>query len=82
MCVEYRALDVTIPVESEPAKALENPARREAVGRCLSALLRGGGVPDVLAAAILDAKREARAKGLTDEDIDTEPKAWRTERKA
>jgi hypothetical protein len=40
-----KALDVTIPAESEAAKALETPARREAVGRYLSALLRGGGVP-------------------------------------
>jgi hypothetical protein len=75
-------VDVTIPIESEAAKALENPARREAVGRYLSGLLRGGRVPDVLAAAILDAKREARAKGLTDDDIDAELDAWRAEGKA
>jgi hypothetical protein len=66
---------VTIPIESE------DPARREAVGRYLSGLLSGGRVPDVLAAAMLDAKRDARAKGLTDEDIDAELEVWRAESK-
>jgi hypothetical protein len=31
--------------------------------------------------AIADLKREARANGLTDADIDAELEAWRTERK-
>jgi hypothetical protein len=75
-------VDVTIPVEPEAAKALNTPARREAVGRYLSGLLKGGRVRDVLAAAIADGKREARASGLTDEDIDAELEAWRAERKA
>jgi hypothetical protein len=34
-------------------------------------------VREVLAEAIADAKREARAKGLTDEEIDAELEAWR-----
>ena len=37
---------------------------------------------DVLAEAIAEAKREVRASGLTDEDIDAELEAWRGERKA
>ncbi len=65
-------VDVTIPVEPEVAKALENPVRREAAGRVLSGLLKGGHLRDTLAEAIADAKREARAKGLTDEAIDGE----------
>jgi hypothetical protein len=65
-------VDVTIPVEPEVAKALENPVRREAAGRVLSGLLKGGHLRDTLAEAIVDAKREARAKGLTDEAIDAE----------
>ncbi len=35
-------VDVMIPVDAEAAKALESPARREAVGRYLSGLLKGG----------------------------------------
>jgi hypothetical protein len=75
-------VDVSIPVDAEAARALESPARREAAGRYLSSLLKGGRVGDILAAAIADAKREARAHGLTDADIDAELEAWRTERNA
>lgn len=75
-------VEVTLPVDVEAAKALNAPARREAAGRYLSSLLTGGRVRDVLAEAIADVKREARASGLTDEDIDAELDAWRTERKA
>ena len=75
-------VDVILPVDAEAAKALDSPARREAAGRYLSSLLKGGRVRDVLAEAIADAKREARASGLTDEDIDAELEAWRAERKA
>lgn len=48
----------------------------------MSSLLTGGRVRDILAEAIADAKREARAGGLTDEDIDAELAAWRAERNA
>jgi hypothetical protein len=75
-------VEVIIPVDAEAARALENPARRAAAGRYLSGLLRGGHVPDVLAAAIADAKREARTNGLTDAAIDAELAAWRAERTA
>ena len=75
-------VDVMIPVDAEAAKALESPARREAVGRYLSILLGGGRARDVLAEAIAEAKREARAHGLTDEEIDAELAEWRAERQA
>jgi hypothetical protein len=75
-------VDVMIPVDPEAAKALESPARREAVGRYLSGLLKGGPARDVLAEAIAEAKREARAHGLTDEEIDAELDEWRAERLA
>ena len=77
-------VDVMIPVDAEAAKALESPARREAVGRYLSSLLKGGRARDVLAEAIAEAKREARAHGLTetDEEIDAELNEWRAERRA
>ena len=73
-------VDVTIPVDADLAKHLDTPARREAVGRYLSGLLRDGRVRDVLAEAIADAKREARVSGLTDEDIDAELQTWRADR--
>jgi hypothetical protein len=75
-------VDVTIPIDAEAAKALESPARREAVGRYLSSLLKGGRARDVLAEAIAEAKREARANGVTDEAIDAELNEWRAERLA
>jgi hypothetical protein len=75
-------VEVTLPVDAEAAKALNSPARREAAGRYLSGLLTGGRIHDVLADAITEAKREARASGLMDEDIDAELETWRGERKA
>ena len=73
-------VEVTIQVEPEVARALEDPVRREAAGRVLSGLLKGGQLRDTLAEAIIDAKREAREKGLTDEAIDAELEAWRADR--
>jgi hypothetical protein len=75
-------VDVMIPVDAEAAKALESSARREAVGRYVSALLKGGRARDVLAEAIAEAKREARARGLKDEEIDAELDEWRAELRA
>jgi hypothetical protein len=74
-------VDVAIPVDAEAAKALNSAARREAVGRYLRSLLKGGRVRDILAEAIAEAKREARAHGLTDEEIDAELDEWRAERR-
>jgi hypothetical protein len=75
-------IDVPIPIDVEAASALEAPARREAAGRYLSSLLKEGRLPAVLAEAIAEAKQEARANGLTDDDIDAEFAAWRAERRA
>jgi hypothetical protein len=75
-------INVTIPVDAEAARALESPARRRAVGRYLSELIMGGRARDVLVEAIAEAKHEAPASGLTDEDIDAELEAWRAERQA
>ena len=75
-------IDVVIPMDPEAAKALDSPARREAAGRALSALLIGDRLPAVLAEAIADAKREARANGLTDSAIESELAAWRAEPRA
>jgi hypothetical protein len=74
-------VDVTIPVDAEAAKALHNAARREAAGRYLSSLLTGGRIQEVLADAIAEAKLEARANGLTDQEIDAEFADWQAERR-
>lgn len=75
-----KTVDVTIPVDAEAAQALESPARRAAVGRYLSELLKGGRVRDGLATAIAEAKREARAGSSADEeDIDAEIEARQVE---
>lgn len=75
-------VDITIPVDAEAAKALESRARREAIGGYLSGLLKGERARHVLAEAITEAKREARAHGLTDEEIDAELDEWRAEQRA
>ena len=72
-------VDVTIPFEPEIARALENQVRREAAGRVLGGLLKGGLLRDVLGEVIAAAKRDARANGLTDAEIDAELRAWRDE---
>lgn len=77
-----RTVDVTIPLEPEAARCLESPERRQAIGRYLSGLLKGGRLRDVLAEAIADAKREARAAGLTDQEVEAELAVWRSERRA
>jgi hypothetical protein len=73
-------VDVMIPIDAEAATALGSRARREAVGRYLSGLLKEGRIRDILAEAIAAAKQEARAGGLTDEEVDAELEAWRAER--
>ena len=70
------------PIDADAAMAIETPARRAAAGRYLSSLLTGEGIPHALAETIVDAKQEARANGLTDEDIDAELEAWRAEPRA
>lgn len=70
-------IDVTIPLDAEAAKVLANPARREALGRYLSELLKSGRIRDALAGAIAETKNEARKNGLTDEAIEHELESWR-----
>ncbi len=72
-------ITISIPVEAEVADALKTPAQLEAAGRLLSSLIKGDQAEHFLGAAIAMAKSEARATGLTDEDIDAEIQAWREE---
>ena len=70
-------VEIAIPVDPAAARALGTSARREAAGRYLSTMLRRGGVQDALSEAIEEAKQEAQANGLTDEEVDRELEAWR-----
>jgi hypothetical protein len=72
---------VVIPVAPETARFLDDPACREALGRYLSEMRKSGRLREVLAEAMADLKREARAGGLTDDEIDAELATWRAERK-
>jgi hypothetical protein len=57
------------------------PRSGVAAGRYLSGLIKGGRARDLIEEAIAEAKREARAKGLTDSEIDAELRAWRSEQR-
>ena len=72
-------VEVSLPVDADAAKALNDPARRALAGRYLSNLLKGERVHEVLAEAIAEARHEARSRGLTDQEIDAELDAWRAE---
>jgi hypothetical protein len=74
-------VDVTIPVDPEAAVALADARNREAIGRLVSRVLRPHAGPTPLARAIAEIKSDARAAGLTDEDIDAELAAYNTERR-
>lgn len=76
-----KTVEVTIPVEPEAAMALADARNREAVGRLVSRVLRGGSGPTPLARAIAEMKRDARAAGLSDADIDAELAAYNAERR-
>jgi hypothetical protein len=73
---------VQIPVTPEAAAALADEERRRQVGAYISDLLRCAS-PEAaqLAALIREIKRDARAAGLTDADIDAELAAYNAERR-
>ncbi len=72
-------IDVTIPIDPAVAAPLANPRNRAAIGRLVTRVLRPRSGPSPLAQAIADLKAEARASGLTDDDIDAELAAYNAE---
>jgi hypothetical protein len=73
---------VPIPVSREAAKALADDRRRARVGQLVSDLLRPPSPDrDPLALLIAEVKTEARAGGLTDEEVDAELRAYNAERR-
>ena len=74
---------VKIEVTPEAAVALKDEERRLSVGRMISELLRPRTPEDhPLKAIFAEIKRDARAAGLTDEEIDAELAAYNAERRA
>jgi uncharacterized protein YdaT len=74
-------IDVLIPVEARLADRLADPALRARAGEVVSAMLREAAV-ERLDAAIAALKADAHARGLTDEIVDEELAAYKTERMA
>jgi hypothetical protein len=78
---EAPTVDVPIPVEAGVAVALGDAATRARVGRLVSRMLRPPSL-EGLGAAIAALKAEAHRRGLTDEIVDEELAAHKTERRA
>lgn len=74
-------VDIAIPVEPSVAAALADVRNREAMGRLVSRVLRPRPGPSPLSQAIAELKANARASGLTDEDVDVELAAYNAERR-
>jgi len=74
-------VDITIPVDAEAAAALVDERNRQMIGRLVSRVLRPASGPTPLARAIADMKKEPRAAGLSDADIDAELAAYNAERR-
>jgi hypothetical protein len=73
---------VSIPVSPEAAEMLRDRERARAVGKLVSDILRPANPGmDPLAALIAEVKADARAGGLTDEEIDAELSAYNAERR-
>jgi len=70
---------VPIPVSAKAAKALADEGRRASVGKLVSDILEPTAATDPLALLIRAIKADARADGLTDEDIDAELAAYNAE---
>ena len=77
-----KLVKVEIPLTEEAAATLSDPVRIEDAGRLLSSMLAPKR-PDIegLRSLITEIKSDARAGGLTDQDIDDELAAYKAERR-
>ena len=75
-------VEVTIPVEPRVARLLADERNRAFAGRLLADILFPPTGSDPLVQAIAELKAEARAAGLTDEEIDAELAAYNAERRS
>ena len=75
-------VEVLIPVDSELAEGLNSTANRMAAGELVNQMLRSKREHvAALKQVIAEIKADARAAGLTDEDIDAELEAYNAERR-
>ena len=70
---------VPIPVSAKAAKALADERRRASVGKLVSDMLEPAAGTDPLALIVRAVKADARADGLTDDEIDAELAAYNAE---
>lgn len=71
---------VAIPVRRDVAELLRDKRRADQIGKLVSEMLRPSSpASDPLAALIREVKADARAGGLTDEEIDAELAAYNAE---
>lgn len=71
---------VEIPVRRDVAELLRDKRRADQIGKLVSEMLRPSSpASDPLAALIREVKADARAGGLTDEEIDAELAAYNAE---
>ena len=75
-------IEIAVPIDVEAAPLLRNQSVREAVGRVVSRILVSPKGASELELAIVALKAEARANGLTDEDIDDELRIYNAERRS
>jgi hypothetical protein len=72
----------SLPVTPEAAELLRDTERARRMGKLVSDLLRPATPEtDPLAVLIAEVKADARAAGLTDEEIDAEMAAYNAERR-
>ena len=72
---------IQIPVLAETAAALSDARRMAAIGRLVDRMVRTG-IDDPLTAVLEEAAREAKARGLTEADVEAELAAYNAERRS
>jgi hypothetical protein len=73
---------VKIEVEPETAAALQDPRRRQAVGKLIDRMVRPVSDDSPLTKLLETTRAAARAIGLTDADIDAELQQYRAEQRS
>ena len=77
---DTNTIDIPIPIEASVASALDDAVVRRLAGRLVSRMLQPASVERLF--EVIDAlKADARRRGLTDEIVDAELKAYNAERR-
>jgi hypothetical protein len=73
--------EVAIPVDDDTAKVLQDPMKRQALGHLISRWIQPDAQTDRLLAAMGQMAEEAKAAGLTAEQLDAELAVYNAERR-